>query len=465
MSLKSFKKPLTLFTLTMLITGSADSIRNFPTTALFGSTLIFFLLLAGIFFLIPTALISAQLASALPQKSGIYHWAKLAFGKKSACLAIWLQWINTMVWFPTILSFIGATIAYLINPALAQNKAYLVATILGIYWLITLFNLKGIRYSARLASICAIFGMIIPIILIIALAASWLLLGHSPQIHLTSRSLFPKLGHSETWISLTAIMTAFLGMELATVHVNQADRPQTTFPRALFLSLAITLITMLLGSLSIAIILAPQDISLVAGVTQAFSYFFVAYHLEWMRPIIPLMLLIGSIGGMINWLISPAKGLLQAAEDGFFPSYLAKQNQYAVPARLLILQALLVSLICTAFLLMPSVNASYWLLTDLSTELYMLMYVMMFAAAIKLSKKINYSACAFALPGKAFSMQLIALLGGIGSTITIIVGFLPPHHIKIGSKLHYDIVFTLGLLCMILPVFGLFAYRHRQSYE
>ena len=228
MSVRSFKKPLTVFTLTMLITGSSDSIRNFPTTALFGSTLIFFLLLAGIFFLIPTALISAQLASALPQKSGIYHWVKLAFGKKSACMAIWLQWINTMVWFPTILSFIGGTMAYLINPSLAHNKTYLVATILSIFWIMTLFNLKGIRYSARFATICAIFGMLIPITLIIALAATWLLSGHAAQIHLTTSTLFPKLGHSETWISLTAIMTAFLGMELATVHINQADRPQTT---------------------------------------------------------------------------------------------------------------------------------------------------------------------------------------------------------------------------------------------
>lgn len=447
----------------MLITGSSDSIRNFPTTALFGSTLIFFLLLAGVLFLIPTALISAQLTSALPKKSGIYHWVKLAFGKKTACLAIWLQWANTMVWFPTILSFIGGTLAYLINPALAHSKIYLVTVILSVYWFMTLFNLKGIRYSARLASICAIFGMIIPVTLLIVLAASWLLSHHPSHIHLTSTTVLPQLGHGETWISLTAIMTAFLGMELATVHINQADRPQTTFPRALFLSVAITLITMLLGSLSIAVILAPQKISLVAGVTQAFSYFFMAYHLEWMRPIITLMLLIGSAGGMINWLISPAKGLLQAAEDGFLPHYLKKQNQHGVPGRLLIVQALLVSFICSAFLLMPSINASYWLLTDLSTQLYMIMYLIMFITAIKLSKTLDYSASAFSLPGKSLGMRFIALLGCIGSLITITVGFFPPSTLNIGSKWHYDTVFTLGLLCMTLPAFGLFAYRFWQS--
>ena len=55
-------------------------------------------------------------------------------------------------------------------------------------------------------------------------------------------------------------------------------------------------------------------------------------------------------------------------------------NQHNVPSRILITQAILVSAVCLAFLLMPSVNGSYWLLTDLSTQLYILMYLLMFIA-------------------------------------------------------------------------------------
>src|ERR1700730_9364562 len=115
---------LTVFTLVMLITGSIDSIRNLPATALFGSTLIFFFIVSAITFLIPASLISAELASGWNKKGGIYEWTKNAFGKKTAFFAVWLQWINTMVWYPTVLSFIAATAAFLINPHLAQNKLY-----------------------------------------------------------------------------------------------------------------------------------------------------------------------------------------------------------------------------------------------------------------------------------------------------------------------------------------------------
>src|SRR5947207_1711091 len=98
------KKTTTMstFALVMLITGAIDSIRNLPATALFGSSLIFFFIFSAIVFLIPTALVSAELASHSKEKSGVFHWVHQAFGEKVAFLSIWLQWINTMVWFPTI---------------------------------------------------------------------------------------------------------------------------------------------------------------------------------------------------------------------------------------------------------------------------------------------------------------------------------------------------------------------------
>src|ERR1700687_2343823 len=105
MNIKKTAQGLSTFALVMLITGAIDSIRNLPATALFGSSLIFFFIFSAIVFLIPAALVSADLASHSKEKSGIFHWVHLAFGKKMAFLSIWLQWINTMVWFPTVLSF------------------------------------------------------------------------------------------------------------------------------------------------------------------------------------------------------------------------------------------------------------------------------------------------------------------------------------------------------------------------
>lgn len=436
LSHKHSKAGLTLFSLVMLITGAIDSIRNLPTTALFGTTIIFFFIFAAIMFLIPAGLVSAELASTWTERGGVYHWMKLAFGKRVAFFTIWLQWINTLVWYPTILSFIAGTAAYLVNPHLAHNKLYLVSVILSTFWVLTFVNLKGLKTSAKFASYCAIIGMITPMILIIGLFIIWLLLGEPLQIHFTTHNLLPSLQHGGSWISLTAIMTAFLGMELATVHVNDVDEPQKTFPKALFYSIAIILTTMILGSLAIAFVLPSSQINLVDGIMQAFTSYLDVFHLSAFIPIITIMLVLGSLGGMINWIISPAKGLLHAAEDDFLPQFLQKKNSHGVAQNLLLLQAIVVTVVCLVFLLMPSVNGSYWLLTDLSTQLYMLMYLFMFSAAIFLRYKFKEIARPFKIPGGIKGVWLVGLCGTIGTLITITVGFIPPETINVGGGGH-----------------------------
>jgi amino acid transporter len=447
------------FALVMLITGAIDSIRNLPATALFGSSLVFFFLFSAVVFLIPAALVSAELSSHSAEKGGIFYWVHKAMGEKIAFLAIWLQWINTMVWFPTVLSFIAGTAIYFLNPSLAQNKLYLVSVILSTYWFLTWINLKGIHFSAKLSSFCAVIGMIIPMILIITMAIIWIAVGKPLQIHFTTADIFPAFSQSGSWISLTAIMTAFLGMELATVHVKEVMNPQKTFPKALFISVFIILVTMTLGSLAIAMVLPRDQINLVNGVMQAFTNFFAVYHLEWLIPIITLMILIGSLGGIVSWVISPAKGLLHAAQSGFLPRFLTKENKNGVPSHLLILQAIIVSIVCMAFLLMPSVNGSYWLLTALSTQLYMLMYVIMFIAAICLKSKLKNQMHAFTIPGGKLGTTLVSALGLMGCAITLFVGFIPPEGINVGSMMRYEIVFVSGLVVMVLPVIGFCFYK------
>jgi amino acid transporter len=451
---------LTTLALALLITGAIDSIRNLPATALFGSSLIFFFIFSALVFLIPAALVSADLsANTTSGQGGIYHWVKTAFGEKTALLAVWLQWINTMVWFPTILSFIAGTACYLFDPSLAQSKIYLVAVILTTFWLMTLINLKGINASAKFANFCSFFGMVIPMILIIAMAILWLILGKPLQVHFTSSELIPSLTFSDNWISLTAIMTSFLGMELATVHIKEVHQPQQTFPRALGLSVVFILTTMIMGSLAIAIVLPKDEINLVAGIMQAFTSFFAAYHLSWLVPVLTVMIVIGSLGGMTSWIISPAKGLLQAAESGYLPQFLTQKNKHGIASVLLITQAILVSFICLAFLLLPSVNGSYWLLSALSTQLYMLMYVLMFCAAICLKYKFPSPKQVFAIPGGILGMWCVCALGLTGCMITLLVGFIPPTSLEIGSTLHYELLFCGGIVFMILPVSFFYWYK------
>ncbi len=385
------QKKISLFSLVLLVIAAIDSIRNLPSAALFGSALIFFFIFSAVVFLIPTSLVAAELSATFPEKGGVYHWIRTAFGEKTGMLAIWLQWINTMVWYPTILSFIAGTAAYLIDPTLAQNEVYLVSVILIVFWCLTIVNLFGLHISARVNGLCVLIGTMFPMVLLVVLGAIWFFSGQPRQIVVTSETVLPSLSHSTNWISLIAIMAGFVGMELSGVHVNDIRNPQRNFPKAIFYACLFILISMLLGSLAIAYVLPAGQINLVAGVMQVFTNFFDVFNMRWCIPILTLLIVIGSIGGMTNWLISPAKGLLHAAEYKFLPAFFAKKNRYGVASRILIAQALLVSIFCSVFLLVPSINAFYWFLTALSTELYMIMYLLMFCSSRPFASQIRRS--------------------------------------------------------------------------
>lgn len=444
---------ISVFSLVLLITGAIDSIRNLPTTALFGSSLIFFFVLSALMFLIPIALVAAELASTWSEEEGgIYNWVHHAFGPSIAFFTIWLQWVNTVVWYPTMLLFIASTFAYLINPELVQSKIYLASVILSVYWGLTFLGLSGLRASARFAGWSAVIGLLIPMTLIIFLAGLWVISGHPIAISFNWSNMIPHWDGNHSWVSLTAIMTSFLGMELAAVHVRNIDNPQRNFPLAMLYSVILILVTIISGSLAIAFVLPTEKISLVSGVMQAFYNFFQVYHLSALMPVIVIMILIGSVGSMVNWIISPAKGLTLAADHGFLPKQLYKLNKQGIPSRVLLLQATLVTLFCGCFLFFPSINAIYWLFTDLSTEIYILMYVMMFLAAIRLKGKCTSQAKSFSIPGGRVGYYATCLIGLMGCIITLIVGFFPPEQsINIGGATQFRIFFTIGIVCGILP--------------
>jgi amino acid transporter len=464
---KNSLEKISVIGLVLLITGAIDNVRNLPATALFGSSLIFFFVLSAIMFLIPVALVAAELSSSRSEdEGGIYSWVREAFGTHWAFLTIWLQWINTIVWYPTILSFIAVTLAYLIKPELAHSKWYILSIILIVFWSLTVLGLSGLRASARFAGFCAIIGMIVPILLLIACALYWIYLGHPIAIHFDKHSLLPQWDNSQSWVSLTAIVTSFLGMELAAVHVRNINEPQHNFPRALFFSVILIITTMILGSLAIAFVLPNHQISLVQGVLQAFAFFFKAYHLQYLMPALVVTLLIGSLGNMINWIISPAKGMLMAADHGMLPPWLSRLNKHGVASRILLLQAVLVTIICSVYLLLQSINEIYWLFTALSTELYVIMYVMMFAAAISLKRNHQQLRRHFSIPGGRIGYYTTCCLGLIGCSITLIVGFFPPQEaLAMGSPEYFRMLFSAGILLMIAPVFLFFIYKRVSTHS
>ncbi len=142
--------------LALVLIAAMDSIRNLPATATFGWSAIFFYAIAVVTYLVPVALCSAELATTVG--GGMYRWVREAFGSRWGFLAVWCDWSENIVWFPTVLVFLATTAAYEINPDLSQTKAFLVPVMLVIFWAVTLSSLFGSLKSARWTGVGVVIG-------------------------------------------------------------------------------------------------------------------------------------------------------------------------------------------------------------------------------------------------------------------------------------------------------------------
>ena len=83
------KRSLSVFALVMITTGIITSIHGAPSMAEYGFALVFIYLLVALVFLLPSALISAELATGWPEDGGVYVWVKEAFGERLGFVAVW----------------------------------------------------------------------------------------------------------------------------------------------------------------------------------------------------------------------------------------------------------------------------------------------------------------------------------------------------------------------------------------
>lgn len=445
------KKSLGIFSITMMNVIAVDSLRTLPFSATFGSSLIFYYVIAALTFFLPAAYITAELATGWPNKGGIYVWVKEAFGELGGLIIIWLQWIYNIVWYPTILTFIGNTLAYLINPALGENKIFIFFSVLFIFWGATIVNCFSLKVSSWISTIGAILGTLIPMIIIISLSLFWISTGKTIQIDFTKASLLPNLNSIDHLSFLLAILFGLIGIEVSATHADEVINPGRTFPRAILLSAIIILSSLVLSSLAIAIIVPQNDLNILSGLMHAFELFFEAYHLSWMIPIIAILIIIGGIGGISTWIISPTKGLLVASMDGSLPAFFSKTNRHGSPIVILAVQAIICTLLCSVFLFMPSVNSAYWILTAITGQLAMLVYIALFASAFYLRIKKPNIKRAYRIPFGNVGIGILCFLGLLSSFIAIILGFLPPEKINIGNMLIYEIILIIGIIVFCLP--------------
>lgn len=456
---------LGVFTIAIMNVTAVVSLRGLPSEAEYGLSSAFYYLFAAIVFLIPTALVAAELAAMFSNKEGgVFRWVGEAFGKRLGFLAIWLQWIESTIWYPTVLTFGAVSLAFIgINPQgdmlLASNRIYTLVVVLVIYWLATFISLKGLGWVGKISKIGGLVGTIIPAALLIVLGIIYVSTGGKPQMDL-SGSFWPDLTKLDNLVLASGIFLFYAGMEMSGIHVKDMDNPKRNYPRAVFIGSLITVLIFVLGTYSLGFIIPQKDINLTQSLLTGFDNYFKYVRMSWMSPVIAVVLAFGVLAGVLTWVAGPSKGIFTVGKAGYLPKFMQKTNKIGVQRNILIIQGCIVTILSLLFVVMPSVQSFYQILSQLTVLLYLIMYLLMFASVIYLRYSMKDAERPFRIGKNGnFLIWIIGGMGFLGSLLAFVLSFIPPSQISTGSNTVWFTVLILGCAIFVALPFIIYAMR------
>ena len=461
------KKSLTLFGFFAMTASMVMAVYEYPTFATSKLHLVFYLLLGGFLWFIPVALCAAEMATVDGwEKGGVFTWTGKNLGKKYGFANLFFEFFEITVGFVTMIYFILGALSYVFDwPALNSNPMIKFIGVLVIFWILALSQFGGTKYTAKIAKIGFIVGILLPAAILIILALIYIIQGN--PIYISSKDTFvPDFTKVNTLVVFVSFILSYMGVEASATHANEMDNPKKEYPLAMLLLVIVAIVVSTLGGLAIAAVIPQDQINLSAGVVQTFAVLlghFTANNTILVK-IIALLLAFGVIAEVSSWVVGPTRGMIIAAKEGAIPKSWAKTNEHDVPVYLVIAQGIIVS-IWDAVLTFGAggSNLSFLAAMSLTVVIYLSGYILFFVGYIKaiLGEGLNG---AYQMPGGKPVKIIVAIIGLVTSIFAFFISFVPPTSIAGNAVQSHEYMWMLIISYVISLILPFAIYDLCQKY-
>jgi glutamate:GABA antiporter len=407
----------------LIITGF--SVRWIANASVAGPSAAVIWIGACLVFYIPLVFTVLELSSRYPDEGGIYVWTKQAFGGFSGFITGWTYWASNLPYFPSLLYFMAANALYLSGAharTLAASPVYFVlASILGLSLAVGL-NIVGLNISKWLHNIGAL-GMWLPTVIVIALSAIvWARFGSATP--LTRASFVPGM-HLKDVIFWSTVAFSLTGAESASMLGDEIENPRRTLPRALLLAGVIIPLIYIVPTIGILVALTPDRVTIISGFMDSITIFAARLHVGWIVAVCAALITVGSIGQCGAWVAASARLPFVAGIDRYLPPAFGRLHpRWGTPYVSLIV----LGVVSVAFILLSQlgtgVSGAYNVMVSVSVITFLIPYLLMFAAAIRLQNR-PMPPGAFRVWGGRPVATLLAAVGFTTTAVSCVLSFIP----------------------------------------
>lgn len=380
---------------------------TFVAPAIIGVSSITIWVITAIVFFVPYGLLSAELGSTYPDDGGIYSWVNRAFGEKSAVLTGWYYWVNVAFWMPAVFIAFAYWISYTFIPD--ASPWLLCGIAVFMCWVIVYIGIRGVELSVTVSNIAAVCKVAVLLIFGGLGIAYGVKNGLANDFSL--QSFIPSLDNTTQYIS--AIAYNLLGFELIGSIGSKIKDPGKTIPKMTVFAGVIITALYVFGTFGVLAAVPAAEVDTVDGFFFALEELCTVFGPA-ARPVFIVIIVIAAltlVSNMVSWSMG-ANEVLAASELDKRSKLLGhRSKKYDTPDALYIIMGVLSTILLVLnFSLSEDANEIFWTILAFSFVIFMLPYLFMFPAAVKLRYSDPETERIYKVPGGKFGLWLCAIL-------------------------------------------------------
>ena len=402
-----FKKVLRSLDMTLFTVCAILVMDTLAPSAAIGPSSISWWLITLVLFFVPYGLITAELGTTYPEQGGLYVWIKKAFGEKWAARTTWLYWINVALWMPSVYILFAGMFAQLFFPDMSLWLQIGIGIVMT--WVTVWIGSMKMDIGKWIPNIGAIIKALIMVVIGVG---AFIYAGHHGVANdLSLPNLLPSWGAGLAF--LPVIVYNFMGFELMSGASGEMKNPGKDIPRAIIIAGALIAVFYILGTVGILMAVPLEQLGLVSGIIDTLK---ILLGTTGFGNVVVIVLgvaaLYSFLANMVTWTMGANRTAAEAAKENELPAIFGRED----PVRKTPIGAFIITgIVSTAVMVIYGFMAGsaedlFWTLFAFSSMIFLLPYLMLFPAFLKLRKIDANAERPYRVPGgKVFSIILAVI--------------------------------------------------------
>ena len=384
-----------------------------------GNSQYFWWIFLLITFLLPYGLISAELGTTYEGEGGIYDWVSKAYGKRWGGRVSWYYWINFPLWMASLALMFPDTIGMLTGIQMGVVPSLIIE--LAFIWIVIFISFFPVCDSTWILNGAAVIKVLIALTL--GILGIYGAVNHGMANTYTLKSLLPSFDlDSLSYISV--IIFNCLGFEVVCTFADDMENPKKQIPQAIIIGGVAIAAIYIFMAFGIGVAIPTDQISTSTGLLDSIQLL-TGHPTGIIVTVVAIAFLLTLFGNMISWSLGVNNVAAYAADNGDMPSVFGiRSAKNDMPVGASIMNGIVASLILIIAPFIPN-QELFWCFFALNLVMFLLAYVPVFPAFLKLRNIDGDCPRPFKVPGGPAAIHIIAIVPMIMLVISLIFTAVP----------------------------------------